>query len=438
MKPKHTRTLCKGCVHGLEHHPDRGACTYGRNTVTGGCMCPAFNTPKDKIPEAKETIEQLGELIEKAGGRLTLFGKPLGGDPAFAGVAAEIERLRLELQAALDKFSAGVLRVLHTYSVPKIVTEEVRASGGSLAATEPPIAPRPAARRPKPEVPAPTAGKPEETPPASAPPQGVSPRTPHPAIFETRDGHDEERELGVGERQTLAAIGYTGERGCTDSKLAVVTGYKPTSRRTFLQRLTARGFVETFLLGDVKRYRWTPAGKAEHERVEWPMPERGTVIRDLPAGEAKCFEAIARRPNGCSNTVLAIATKYRDTSIRTYLQRLAARELVHTCDDEDSELDGLHFLTPAAKEEIAAAKLTYTPITGAELRAKLLEDLPEGERLIFGILVKAAPAPMGREELGEIADYKETSIRTYLQRLAARKVITYEDAGHTLAEELRG
>lgn len=49
MKAKHRRTLCP-CVHGIEHHPDRGPCTYGAGTVFGGCRCPAFGTPKSRQP----------------------------------------------------------------------------------------------------------------------------------------------------------------------------------------------------------------------------------------------------------------------------------------------------------------------------------------------------------------------------------------------------
>lgn len=49
MTPKYRRTLCP-CAHGIEHHPERGPCTYGTNTVFGGCRCPAFGTRKSKQP----------------------------------------------------------------------------------------------------------------------------------------------------------------------------------------------------------------------------------------------------------------------------------------------------------------------------------------------------------------------------------------------------
>lgn len=77
------RTICKGCLHGIEHHPNKGPCTYGRTTLFGGCRCPAYGTPKSKIPTGPVDPDEL-----------------------------EIDKARASLQAELDRFCATMKAIV--------------------------------------------------------------------------------------------------------------------------------------------------------------------------------------------------------------------------------------------------------------------------------------------------------------------------------------
>jgi len=443
MKKRNTRPQCKRCKHEKKFH-DQGPCGYGAahpygggTSVFGVCPCPGFNAPReigdrDVATPAAVFEHPSFEAMSKIARGVELdvsLDKGASGTPATV-----LEAARAKLQTALDEFSATVLEIVSGMrgSAPQgnVGAGVARPPARNHA---PPSPPKSEAQATVERIVKESAKRAEGKPPPSVDEAMSSLEKVHRHIDTTQTSAP--GELGAGERATLIAIACTGERGCTDSKLAIVTGYKETSRRSFIQRLAQRGCIETFLLGDVKRYRWTPVGKLALGDFE--RPERGAVIRELPAGELACFNAIVQARNGCSDAMLAIVTGYKETSRRSFVQRLTARELVWTAKKDDGsppEYVGRHFASLDAISELAERP---TQLTGAELRAKLLEDLPEGERIIFGILAKAHPRRMLNAELGEAADYKETSVRSYLQRLSAREAIDRTEDGYGLAPELR-
>lgn len=131
-------------------------------------------------------------------------------------------------------------------------------------------------------------------------------------------------------------------------------------------------------------------------------------------GEKVILTAIAQYPEGITNPHIAILTGYKNTSRRTYLQKLKLRGFIESKGD-------MIFTTPLGIEELGES---FEPLpTGEELRKQLLQTLPEGERRIFAVLVDIYPLTITREEIMERTAYKTTSVRTYIQKLNARHII---------------
>jgi CRP-like cAMP-binding protein len=133
---------------------------------------------------------------------------------------------------------------------------------------------------------------------------------------------------GRGERLVLAAVAQHPD-GVTREQLTVLTGYKRSSRDTYLQRLRASGYVA--IAGD--RITVTGDGVAELGNDFKPLPV-GQELQDywmqrLPEGERKVLEVIVRAfPDSLERTAIDELTGYRRSSRDTYLQRLRARQLV--------------------------------------------------------------------------------------------------------------
>lgn len=134
--------------------------------------------------------------------------------------------------------------------------------------------------------------------------------------------------LGRGQRLVLSAIAQH-PTGVTREQLTVLTGYKRSSRDTYLQHLAAGGLVES--RGDVIVA--TSAGVAELGEAFEPLPT-GDALREhwlgkLPKGERVVLEAvIAAHPGAVSRDAISTTTGYLRSSRDTYLQKLASRRLV--------------------------------------------------------------------------------------------------------------
>ncbi len=129
-----------------------------------------------------------------------------------------------------------------------------------------------------------------------------------------------------GERRVLTAVAQHQE-GVTREQLTVLTGYKRSSRDTYLQRLLSTDLV--FKRGD----RIIASGKG--------IAELGPDFRPLPTGSALRAHWLSRLPEG-ERRILSVllergrmireglsdATGYKRSSRDTYVQKLRARELV--------------------------------------------------------------------------------------------------------------
>lgn len=139
---------------------------------------------------------------------------------------------------------------------------------------------------------------------------------------------DHPRTLPKGEHRVLTAIAqYQG--GVTREQLAVLTGYKRSSRDTYVQRLRERGHVEPAGARLVATARGDAALGHDFE----PLPTGHDLLKywlaRLPEGERRVLEIVVEAyPKAVDREVISELTGYRRSSRDTYLQRLRARQLV--------------------------------------------------------------------------------------------------------------
>lgn len=134
--------------------------------------------------------------------------------------------------------------------------------------------------------------------------------------------------LGKGERTILSAVAQY-PAGAARDQLSVLTGYKRSSRDTYLQRLSSAGYVES--AGGLIRA--TDAGIDALGSDYEPLPQ-GQELQDywrarLPEGERRVLDVlVAAYPDAVRREQIDEKTGYRRSSRDTYLQRLRSRRLV--------------------------------------------------------------------------------------------------------------
>ncbi len=154
--------------------------------------------------------------------------------------------------------------------------------------------------------------------------------------------------LPRGERVILTAIVQHSDRyeGVSREQLTVLTGYKRSSRDTYLQRLLGRGLIGE----DAGAILPTSEGhKALGPEVE-PLPTGPALLEHwrgrLPAGERACLDvAVDAYPQAVPRERISERTGYQRSSRDTYLQRLRSRRLV----------------IDVGRGEVRAAKELFTP-----------------------------------------------------------------------------
>ncbi|HEV8508905.1 MAG TPA: DUF87 domain-containing protein [Gemmatimonadales bacterium] len=137
-----------------------------------------------------------------------------------------------------------------------------------------------------------------------------------------------ESGLPKGETAVLRAVAHYPE-GCSRKQLTVLTGYRRSTRDTYLQRLTERGYVT--LSGTTATA--TDAGLAALGPDFEPLPIGAELLehwrRRLPEGERKILDiVVAAHPDPVDRDAISEATGYARSSRDTYLQRLGAKRLV--------------------------------------------------------------------------------------------------------------
>jgi len=144
----------------------------------------------------------------------------------------------------------------------------------------------------------------------------------------------------------------------------------------------------------------------------------------LGKGERIVLTAIAQYPDGADREQLTFLTGYKRSSRDTYIQRLRQAGLV--------EINGSAIVATDAGVDSLGADFEPLP-TGEALREYWLDRLTGGERAILGLLIDAEGESVPRDALTESTGYKRSSRDTYIQRLAARKLVVAVGRGEVKA-----
>jgi uncharacterized protein len=138
---------------------------------------------------------------------------------------------------------------------------------------------------------------------------------------------DSNVKLGTGERRCAIAIAQHQPNGCARDQLSALTGFRRSTRNTYLQRLLSAGLVAQ----NGERFVITEAG------IDWigsgyePLPTGGELqdywLNKLPQGESAVLATVIEKP-GISRDEISEITQFKRSTRNTYIQRLAARELV--------------------------------------------------------------------------------------------------------------
>lgn len=153
----------------------------------------------------------------------------------------------------------------------------------------------------------------------------------------------------------------------------------------------------------------------------------------LTKGEHKILSVlVGEKPRSFTSDELMAITAYKETSLRTYLDNLRAGGLV----ESDRSIHGP---TDAGIERLNVENeggVTLDPLTGKELLDYWLDEassLSKGERVILKAVAESqnkADEDRGLDfgiamrDLGLATSYAETSVRTYVDALVRRKLIT--------------
>jgi hypothetical protein len=135
--------------------------------------------------------------------------------------------------------------------------------------------------------------------------------------------------IGKGERVILTAVAQYPD-GASREQLTILTGYRRSSRDTYLQRLFSRDLVANNGRGNIGA---TEGGMAVLGPDFEPLPTGEDLqaywLNRLTGGERTLLQALIRAyPKAVDRERLSEATEYKRSSRDTYLQRLTARRLV--------------------------------------------------------------------------------------------------------------
>lgn len=145
-----------------------------------------------------------------------------------------------------------------------------------------------------------------------------------------RPAGEEVKGLGKGARDVMKAIAQFAD-GVDDNQLAVLTGYKRSTRDAYILRLSKAGYVERAS----KRTTATQKGLAWLGSDYEPLPTgaalRAHWLAKLPVGEKIVLElALSRYPKPIMKDQLENLTGYKRSTYDAYILRLSKKRLVTT------------------------------------------------------------------------------------------------------------
>ncbi len=277
--------------------------------------------PTDKIKALLPKLSDLPAESEKKArreadlrGEIRSLKEQLRARPS-ATVEKAVEK-RVEIQVLKDKIVSRLERQVAALKERGEQLEarasELRATASEIAGTLRAFLARPAPARPS----------------QMSAPRPAAALRPAPRLDPPLPAGDGDARLNRGERAVLTAIAQH-EAGVTREQLTVLTGYRRSTRDTYLQRLGAAGLVE--LVGD--RVVATSGGVEALGTEFEPLPTgddlRAHWMTRLPEGERKILGILIESyPEAVDRDLVSEKTGYARSSRDTYLQRLTARRLV--------------------------------------------------------------------------------------------------------------
>jgi hypothetical protein len=132
--------------------------------------------------------------------------------------------------------------------------------------------------------------------------------------------------MAKGEFTVLTVIAQFSA-GADATTISVMTGYKATSRKTYVAKLLQAGMIRR----EGEKLKATDEGRAALGPSFRPLPTgralREHWLKELPEGEKVCFQTILSNP-GCKGELIEQITGYKPTSRKTYVAKLVARQIV--------------------------------------------------------------------------------------------------------------
>jgi len=139
---------------------------------------------------------------------------------------------------------------------------------------------------------------------------------------------DQNHRVGSGERKILAAIAQHSE-GITREHLSVLTGYRRSSRDTYIQRLRMMRLVDLSGENLVVTAEGIEKLGNDYETLPSGTELQEYVMIRLPEGEKKMLAILIEAyPDSVMRETLSEQTNYQRSSRDTFLQRLKSRQLV--------------------------------------------------------------------------------------------------------------
>jgi hypothetical protein len=135
---------------------------------------------------------------------------------------------------------------------------------------------------------------------------------------------------------------------------------------------------------------------------------------DLPRGEVAILSACIQYPDGLRREQSTVLTGYRRSTRDAYIQRLRERAYLDLTADK----------VMATAEGTAALPDARPLPVGAALQEFWTARLPDGERKILSALIEAYPNSVDRESLDDSTGFKRSTRDAYLQRLAAKELVS--------------
>lgn len=147
------------------------------------------------------------------------------------------------------------------------------------------------------------------------------------APLETAGHGTGDPDLPAGERAVLACVAQLG--GADRKQITLLTGYKRSTRDTYIQRLATREYVIAVRDGTISITQKGVDAVGVFEKLPTGAALREHWKRKLPAGEAQIFSELCDAyPDELSRETLSEKTGFKRSTRDTYIQRLAVRKLI--------------------------------------------------------------------------------------------------------------